>query len=421
MKILIVSDSFYPNATMNGIVAKNLVDEINKNGENNVTILTYLNPEKVPKNYNNSKIYYVKHPYFYNNYKYRKLIFTSKNILEKNLNKTKLLITRVFSFIFRNINFLGINKNVSKKICEELNLIIEKENIDTIFLISAPFEIFYSALILKKSKNKKIKILGHQIDFFITLEDKFYPEFLRKFRKMKRIKMLKECNEYFNMLYMLPFVFKKEFKYLERKSHVRECELPLIIKNNFIDRIKSNEKTNNILFTYTGSLDLKERPPVEIIELFNKINEKNNVKLCFYHKGNCHSIIASYSTKYKGLIEDYGNQSVDICYQAMAKSDFLISIGTITGNQIAGKTYDYISTGKPIIYFYFNDYDLNKNYFLDYPLALCVQLKDELQNINILKIKDFINKTKGKFLSFEEIEKKYTNNLPSTIVKKIFK
>ena len=177
----------------------------------------------------------------------------------------------------------------------------------------------------------------------------------------------------------------------------------------------------NRLHSYTGSLDLKERPPVEIIELFNKINEKNNVKLCFYHKGNCHSIIASYSTKYKGLIEDYGNQSVDICYQAMAKSDFLISIGTITGNQIAGKTYDYISTGKPIIYFYFNDYDLNKNYFLDYPLALCVQLKDELQNINILKIKDFINKTKGKFLSFEEIEKKYTNNLPSTIVKKIFK
>jgi len=53
-------------------------------------------------------------------------------------------------------------------------------------------------------------------------------------------------------------------------------------------------------------------------------------------------------------------------------SDNLIAVGNNDCNQVPSKIFEYMSFGKPIVYFYSDD-DVNVKILKKYPIALCLR------------------------------------------------
>lgn len=100
-------------------------------------------------------------------------------------------------------------------------------------------------------------------------------------------------------------------------------------------------------------------------------------------------------------------------------ASFLLSIGNTNSDMIPSKIFEYMSTGKPIIHFYDNDYDSSLPYLKNYPLALLVKSDIELLESNTVAVLNFIKNTIGKTVSFEEIETIFKYNKPEYTVDRI--
>ena len=85
------------------------------------------------------------------------------------------------------------------------------------------------------------------------------------------------------------------------------------------------------------------------------------------------------------------------------KYDILVNIGNISTLQAPSKTLELLSTGKPIINFYFTE-DTQFEMIEKYPLGLNVKNQEEGA---VEKVSGFCSKNKGKILPFDEVEKLY--------------
>lgn len=405
MNILIVSDSFFPNMTMNGVVVKNLVDELMSN--NKVYVLSYGN--KLNYKYRDTEVFNINQPNIYRRSKIER--FQKRVNIIKSICSLIIKMDRCFSFIIRNSNVYGINIRFSKKVANKIEFIIKQKNIDTILLVMAPFDILYAGYLLIRKRN--IKIIGYQIDYYSTLHDYYILPHSRGYVYKKRSTLLKQCSDLFDKYYMLPFIYEKE-----GNVNCKICNLPLIKeKKEFY--LVNKKISNEYILTYTGTLS-DERPPNKIIEFLIQFKDTFNLKIHFYHRGNMNTLINKYCKKYPKVVINHGTKPTAECYNAMANSDFLISIATLEGNQIAGKTYEYISSCKPIIYFYFNEKDLNAKYLMNYNFAFCFRIKNRYTKEEIDDFKNFLSKYKGKENDFNIIRSQFIQNTPSYIVKKFF-
>lgn len=102
-----------------------------------------------------------------------------------------------------------------------------------------------------------------------------------------------------------------------------------------------------------------------------------------------------------------------ICFSGKVPYDELLSIypevdmfmGFAGGSaaQVISKIYDYICFGKPVVYFYKDDCDVNVKEFSRYPLFLSVKIQDNtLEN---REIEQFIMSCNSQTIPFHEVEK----------------
>lgn len=409
--IVILVDSYFPNMTMNGVVAKRINDVIEQ--KNDVSIITYVRDKKD----NKSNLHYI---FFWSVYFENILaqkIRNSSNKVSSIFWKICMKMKRVLSFSCRNRNLLGINKGVVKKILKELVRLNETFPIDKVISIAAPFE-FQMANYWFSKQNPQIENIVYQIDYWIMNEEKKYPLILQEKRKHARIVQQKEIAKHCKV-YMLPFIYENEGKLLTGVD-ITPCQLPLLVKNDeYNSEEDGDEETGEYDFVFAGSLNMEDRNPQKLIAIINRLNEKKISRIHFYHRGNCAGYICEMSKKIPGVIIDHGTVPSNVAYLAMVKADILVSIGINTGDQIAGKTFDYISTGKRIVYIYFSETDINADFLKRYPLALCL-------NVNKVSIEEcadrllkFIEESK-KRISFSEVVKLYGDALPEKTCQCLF-
>ena len=95
-------------------------------------------------------------------------------------------------------------------------------------------------------------------------------------------------------------------------------------------------------------------------------------------------------------------------YEEMIRSkyDILVNIGNVSTLQAPSKTLELLSTGKPIINFYFTE-DTQYEMIEKFPLG--INIKDQEAGA-VEKISSFCREMKGRILSFEEVEKLYPEN-----------
>lgn len=398
--IVILADSFYPNTTMSGNIAGKIADYLSEQNCN-VQVIAYKYDKNDSRMINKIKVNYVYNwSYYYEGILLSKLK-NNNTILNTIIYKTK----KIISNITRNSNSIGVNKKTVKKIINKLKELENESPIDIIISISAPFE-FQVANYMYSNINARTKCIIYQVDLWTTLRDRGLPFFLQSIRNKSRKNILyKMINN--TKVIMMPYVKK-----IEGTDNVLSAQLPLI-KENKLGLEKININNGLIKIVYAGTLNKIERNPEPFIKFILKSNL--NIELDIYQRGDCQSILEYYQKKFPQKIKNYGTVSQEVALEAVANADILLMIGTPKGNQIAGKTFEYISTGKKILYISQNKEDLNVKFLNDYNGLLVLESLSKGE-LNIFE--DFAISNNYKEMKFEEILENYYDATPEYFCEK---
>lgn len=417
-KVLFVTDASYPNLTMNGIVMKNIIDYLDK--DNKVGIISLKQKYNDTPVYRNIKIKYVR-PISYFIYLFREKRSKSKTKFMSGVYGLITLMVRIISISQRITSKIGLNNPLINDLKKAIDESLKAERYEYVVLIGRPFETF-AAVVPLVNKYKKVRFIGYQVDNFVTDEDVNFPKFLIKRRNKERAKMLNACSNYFWRYFITKSVYSKEKLYLNRNAHIKIIGLPLILNQRISMQNSNNKnKTSRVNFVYAGSLLKGFRPPDDCLNILIQVAQIIDVRIDFYHRGNCDDILNEYSKKSNGVFINHGTVGSEKAYEAINSSDILIAISNFAGDQISGKTFDCISTGKPTIFFYYRDDDINIDFFNKYELGLCIRMSSQNIKSNVEIICKFIKENQNRIIDFNEVEKQFWKYTPEYIVDKLFK
>lgn len=417
-RVLVITDSSYPNLTMNGVVIKNIIDLIID--QYIIDIISLQQRFDDVEEYRGLKIQYIK------SYPYYIFLFREKYLKQKRgfLYVFYGLITlglRLFSFITRLVSASATNVVLTRAISKKMRHILKKNKYDYVLCIGKPFETFVAALPLAK-KFKNTKFIGYQVDNFVTGEDKNYPSLFMSRRNIKRKVILNECAKLFYRYLMLESIYCLEAKFLENNVSVKSLGLPLLINRREMSEMEySKSSANRVTFVYTGSLLKAFRPPEDCLNIMMEVAKKKAIRVELYQRGDCNDILEKYEKQSNSMIINHGTVSVKESYRAMEHGDILLAISNYAGDQISGKTFEYMSTGKPVVFFYYSKEDMNIRFFDKYDAGLCIRMSPTKEIDNAEKIVRFVEKNIGRIIPFEQVKKQFSHYTPENIVSEIFR
>lgn len=169
------------------------------------------------------------------------------------------------------------------------------------------------------------------------------------------------------------------------------------------------EKTSFVKLIYAGAFYEEIRNPEFMLSVMSQLPD-SRLDL-FVDRGECENIISKYISN--AITRNY---FVDRNrYEEMISNeyDILVNIGNVSTLQAPSKLLELLSTGRPILNFYF----VKDNQYLmieRYPLGLNIGNNEKNA---VEKIVEFCHKMKGRILSFEEVASLYPENSIDTQVK----
>lgn len=412
MHIVFLVGGYFPNYSAVGNCVGNVAQELIS--DHQVTVISYkdsdhqnsieyygnqkiirINTNLTKKNKFNDKAYSI------NKFRQKKIYFTNK--FSKFIRVSKLILSKE-----------TIRRDIVKSYIDALNSI--EENIDIIIPASMPFESVVAATTYKKLYQNKVKLVPYLFDHFTYNSTLHRHPILKILKKKNHLKLEQETLEQADFVLAMNHHRNHFIKHFNQyTSKINYVEHPLLKK---IAQEHSNIKEDTFNFVYTGSFYKKIRNPEHFLDVAQLILTKMNGVFNIYSFGDCEHIVKSYNLKHPLKIFNHGLVPRDEAYKAMMNSDFLIAIGNKDITQVPSKVFEYLSLGKPIIYFYSRDEDLNLKILESYPLAIC--LKQDKYNIeeNSNYIVDFSKSNIGKEIDFSEVESiyymatpKYTSDL----------
>jgi len=131
-------------------------------------------------------------------------------------------------------------------------------------------------------------------------------------------------------------------------------------------------------------MNMSQRNPSFLVDIITQIDKAYNIKITFYQRGDCNVLLNKFQKMYPDLVENKGSVSSTVAKEAISQADILVMIGTPGGDQIAGKTYEYLSTGKKILYISKREDDVNVEFLKAYPLFLNICENKPLDNAELM-------------------------------------
>lgn len=213
-------------------------------------------------------------------------------------------------------------------------------------------------------------------------------------RKKTAQKILNAANGVFMLDGIAQENLRNSFSPLYQQS-AKMIVLPTL-KDNCMDGILDPERT---VLTFAGAFYASIRRPDEMLDILSFLPSNYVVQLV----GN--GCRGSIQDKRKLFTEceliDRGRLSHVDCLEVIKNSNILINVGNKVTNQLPSKVFEYISFGKPIINFYYDENDLGLKYFSRYPLCFNIKVDNYSQkDIDALLV--FCEETKKQFLTYEE-------------------
>ena len=386
-KIAIMSTYYLGAATANGICAQNIVNELHNMGHS-IEVICYkdIGSSDVPCNIHTMD--------------------TSKSDGESGIYRIARKVRKGTQLVVGNIG-AALDKGLVKRYYCQLEKIYSTENIDAVIAMFFPLEAA-EALYLFKKAHPDIKAIIYEVDSIgdgigqrgvKSLYTRMYEKWLnRVYRLIDAVFVMQSHDAY----------WKATFGQ-QNRSKLKLVDLPMLQERKCTLEKHENTDAETSLI-YAGLIEKKYRSPSYLLSVLRELDKKMAFRFAFYSKGDCENEISQIAGEVRGICQK-GYVPAEELDKAMDNADFLVSIGNSVSRSVPSKVVNYISYGKPIIHFSSQKEDVCKEYFEKYPLALVVDQSLPIEQSSKL-VYEFIQRTKGKTLEFERIEKVFPLNSP---------
>ena len=396
-KIIFVAGGIYPYASPTGGICLDIAREFNK--KEKVKLVSSLTEYPVTTD---TEFEGMELTVFYNSLYKMRFFFSQK---ESFLYKLGLNCVRV---IDRLNTLLFVPKNgwwYWKKVYSELKKELDAGRAKAIITFSEPFEAHWAA--------RKLKEEGYQFNWIAFFADSFaIPSNKRNlFISLDQMRamedeVLKTCDSFF----VTPEIderCKDQYAAYAEKKNV----FPYMIKNLVQPAVRSDSSINLV---YAGRFYSDIRNPEKMLQTIVAAKVPG-LHFDLYTKGDCESIVRKYQDENPDMIHLRDMVQRDQLNDIYANADILVNMENKSHEFKPSKQYEYISTGKPILSFYYFEPDA---ILAKYPYALQIQLTSNLAS-NQNDVKNFIISCKGKFVDYEEIKHIYPSNSLEHVVNEV--
>lgn len=400
MKTLVcILGGYYPFFSPCGIIADNILQQLKKDYK--IIVIAQRNDFSLKKQdeYNGIKIIRLNEWNRMISSLCERKIRSSSNRFIRAFYKVILLIKKLVFFAICVLRPDSVSHPYIRAVEKQLELIQQNEKIDILLPVSIPHEAVIAAINFHSS-HPDIPVFPYQLDEFAG-NNALYRTNLFSRNKRKRnleseIKILENCRK----LFVLPPIsgYYKSLPVFSRfEDKIIVTEHPLVVKNE----LPQVEKAQKLTFVYAGALNIKSRNPDLVLSAFEILKSKLDFVFRIFWFGNCQAAIDKYKSNMKDFLYDGGRVPYEKASEEIARADFLVSIGNNSDTQVPSKLFTYLSYGKPIIHFYYNDKDPYISYLAKYEASLCLKITDVEQNAD--KLLEFCNEYSGYHLDFDEV------------------
>ena len=395
-KILVITGDYWPLPSANGLCLDAILKELNKKGYF-AEVVSF-----AKKNETLNLDYCVVHNIETNNV-YRK----SKNIFKNIFNFIRVFFSHP---LFKKKDMDSIERKA-------LN-IMASNIIDFVLCVQRPAASSYIGVKIKK-RYPKTPFYLYEMDSLTDNGSNYigWEKVFKNRNKRLETKVFKTADRIFYL--KSHETYYKKNSYSKRFSKMFCIDTPLLDRSLF-DLSKSmvkKEKTT-LEFVYSGVLTMECRSPASSIEFIKELNKTSKAHYSFYSRGNAVNFLKDMGNKYPSMITHNDYIPRNDLDQAILLSDYLISIGESFNDKafsFPSKIIYYMSFGKPIIHFAYDNNDLCIDYLKKYPLSLVLFVKDEPSK-NVALFLNFVEETEGKTIDFNEIESEFFMNSPQYTV-----
>lgn len=414
-KILILTSYYYPKPDANGVCTHEIAKSLVKSGHS-VHVVGY---RRIHENENeildDIKISRVKIPFFKRVKEYSELPENAryKNLLYKVFEFSTRLNLLLHMPFYPITSFINIIRYFSK-----VDSLYQSNRYDLILTTFKPIDAIVAGILLKKKYNYT-KLVLYILDSFPNSGG---GKYLSKYKSEKKgWKWEQRIYPYSDLIINMKchenYYIKNSNRYSIYANKMEFADFPLIKPS--LDKEEVNFKNNEAI--YTGNLDLNMRNPQYACKIFSTLQIKN-LSLNFYSAGNCEQIINEYKST-SSIIKQHGFVSHSESIDAIKKAKFLVNIGNNATDMVPSKLFEYISTGKPIIHFYYDENDSCLPYLSEYPLSLIIKMDEAKIDKNRILVSEFIESHRFyepmNIIEIESIFKKNTPKYTTQLIERI--
>ena len=379
-RILVVSSKSYEKARADGLCGKNLKEGFH---DNDVYLLGYADIEGhglLSRGNNEYEFFYHE-----NKRKENRYFKTVKRLFEP---ETDSELIREFE------------KNIE--------IIIEKENIDTLVAVYFPLETVIAISNIKR-KYPETKTILYEVDsstdveYYLSRLDRYYIAAYRRY--------MSHLYAYFDYVLVMNAHYNHVKKCYGKiiNEKLRRIDSPVLCFNEKLE-YDNHQGRDTVNFFYTGFLNRDTYSPVSILKFFEINSDKNNWRLHFYSRGNCEDMLKRAAEKDERIMV-HGYVSKDELNRSLREADVFLSVSyDFKPSSIPSKVFEYFNSNRPVIHFCEKENVFTREYMNKYPRGYVIY-NSKLKEDND-KAVEFINKSLNYELPVIDAKNVFKMNTP---------
>lgn len=298
---------------------------------------------------------------------------------------------------------------------EYVEKLLNKQRYSAIIAVQNPNE---TVAALKKIKEKHADetVILYEIDP-ASNRYKFPKGIIQKYlmKKAKKweIKAYRRMDYIIHMKSHMNHYRNKTYKEFEDKT--RYLDIPAFRGDSSLEVNATDKKISLI---YAGAFYKKLRDPDKMLKILFALTKKLPIEVKMFINAPMVEYVAN-KCKGKKEFDISGYISEEKLKIIIKESSCLISLGNKESDFLPSKVLTYMGMEKPIIHFYYDDYDVSLLYLKKYRNAICVNLNDSVDNIVSdiqYYLKYDLNKNR---LNSKELLECFKENTPEFTARKI--
>lgn len=287
--------------------------------------------------------------------------------------------------------------------------IVRKKGVSKVICFSQPFETGYAL----RTRIPPKKLVLYNVDPY-ALSQNIVGKMERTKRERREAKLFKKASHIFTTPLLFDEYEKTKLK--KFKNKMTPLEFPCVFAPD-IDTESSVKEKSSINCVYSGRITPSRNNDSVVKVIGSALEIQPELEINLYGEMvEGESGIPRLCTDYPKTVRFWGRVTPRESLKTMCNCDILINIGNKVSNQLPSKVLTYISTGKPIVNFYWLENDTSIPYIDRYPLGIniCVNSPEAAQSFLA-----FCNEMKGKRVEFETVKKVFCDCTPECVARQM--